>query len=77
MRTVIIVSDRMNLRPWVAVDRQDGSELLRLRDRDQLEKVCTRLGWVITTAGSRPATTVGGLRVVRKLTRRVAPRRAA
>jgi hypothetical protein len=78
MRSVIIVNDRENQRPWLAVDRGTGSELLRLRDRDQLEKVCARLGWVVTTAGSKRGATANGLqRVVRRLTRRVATRRAA
>jgi hypothetical protein len=45
MRSVEIVYDRANQRPWVAVDRQSGGELLRLQNCDQLQKVCVRLDW--------------------------------
>ena len=45
MRSVAIVHDRANQRPWVAVDRKSGSQLLRFQNRDQLENVCFRLGW--------------------------------
>jgi hypothetical protein len=47
MRSVIIVHDSANPRAWVAVDKQAGTELLRLRDRNQLQAVCARLGWEI------------------------------
>jgi hypothetical protein len=52
MRTVTIVHDRANLRPWVAVEQLSGNELLRLRDRDELHRICLRLGWQVATAQS-------------------------
>jgi hypothetical protein len=45
MRTVEIIYDRRNPRPWLALDRETGEPLLRLDDHDQLERLCTRLGW--------------------------------
>ena len=45
VRTVEITYDRPNPRPWLALDRKTGESLLRLDDRDQLERLCTRLGW--------------------------------
>ena len=76
MRSVVIVNDPKNQRPWVAIDRGTGSELLRLQDRDQLVKVCARLGWVIAAAGLKQATPTPNLQqAFGKLTRRVAPRR--
>jgi hypothetical protein len=48
MRSVVILHDSANQRPWVAVDRLSSSELLRLQNRDQLAKVCARLGWEIS-----------------------------
>jgi hypothetical protein len=44
MRTIEIVCDRRNPRPWLALDQETGEPLLRLIDRDQLERLCTRLG---------------------------------
>jgi hypothetical protein len=76
MRSVVIVNDPKNQRPWVVVDRQDGLELFRLQNRDQLVKICTRLGWVIAAAGLKPRTPIATVqRAFGKLTRRVAPRR--
>jgi hypothetical protein len=46
------VHDRANQRPWVAVDPRSGAPLLRLRNRDQLEGVCSRLGWSIAAEGA-------------------------
>jgi hypothetical protein len=57
MRSVVIVHDSANQRPWVAVDRQSGSELLRLQNRDQLDKVCARLGWDIAAVKTQGRTT--------------------
>jgi len=45
MRSVRIVEDNGSQRPWIAVDHQTGKQLLRLKDRDQLEQMCWRLGW--------------------------------
>jgi hypothetical protein len=46
MRSVVIVHDRTDRRrPWVAIDRESGTPVLRFQDRDQLEGVCSRLGW--------------------------------
>jgi hypothetical protein len=47
MRTIEITYDRRNPRPWLALDRETGELLLRLTDRDELEQLCTRLGWHI------------------------------
>jgi hypothetical protein len=45
MRAVEIIFETGNFRPWVAIDRDTGQPLLRLTDRDQLERLCRRLGW--------------------------------
>ena len=45
MRTVEIVHDLRNQRPWVAIDRQTGKQLLRFHDRELLVKTCNGLGW--------------------------------
>ena len=50
MRTVLIVHDRANQRPWVAVDQKSGLPLLRLRERYQLQGMCARLGWEMISA---------------------------
>jgi hypothetical protein len=47
MRTIEITYDRRNPRPWLALDRETGELLLRLTDRDELERLCTRFGWHI------------------------------
>ena len=57
MRRVVIVRDRKNQRPWVAVDCDSGSLMLRLANRDQLEDVCSRLGWQI--AGTQAVPRIG------------------
>jgi hypothetical protein len=57
MRNVVIVHDGASQRPWVAVDRQSGTELLRLQNRDQFDKVCARLGWEIVAVKSQGRTT--------------------
>jgi hypothetical protein len=50
MRTIEIAYESRNLRPWLAVDQETGEPLLRLDDRDQLVKLCTRLGWHVTSS---------------------------
>jgi hypothetical protein len=53
MRSVTIVHDRANPRPWVAIDCQSGLPLLRLQNRDQLELMCSRLDWSVTTQDAK------------------------
>jgi hypothetical protein len=53
MRNVVIVHDSTNQRPWIAVDRHSGTQLLRLQDRDTLEKMCERLGWAVVADRSQ------------------------
>jgi hypothetical protein len=53
-RTVEIVRDPNDPRPWVAIDRRTGEPVLRLFNRDQLEQVCLRFGWRIV-ASKAPA----------------------
>jgi hypothetical protein len=50
MRTVEIVHDPKDPRPWVAVDRRTREPVLRLFNRDQLEQICLRFGWRIAAA---------------------------
>jgi len=52
MRTVEITYDSRNPRPWLALDRETGELLLHLDDRDQLERLCTRLGWHVARSQS-------------------------
>jgi hypothetical protein len=54
MRTVTIVHDRGDLRPWVAVDCQSGLPVLWLQRREELEALCSRLGWRIKVQGAEP-----------------------
>jgi len=37
-------------RPWIAVDRRTREAVLRLADRDQLERICVRVAWRIIAA---------------------------
>jgi hypothetical protein len=50
LRTVEIVHDPKDPRPWVAIDRRTREPVLRLFNRDQLEQICLRFGWRITAA---------------------------
>jgi hypothetical protein len=52
MRTIEIIYDRRNSRPWLALDRETGEPLLRMDDRDQLEQLCTKLGWHVARSQS-------------------------
>jgi hypothetical protein len=52
MRAIEIAYEARNLRPWLAVDQETGEPLLRLDDRDQLVKLCTRLGWHVARSPS-------------------------
>jgi hypothetical protein len=52
MRTIEIIYDARNLRPWLALDRETGETLIRQNDRDQLERRCTQLGWHIASLDS-------------------------
>jgi hypothetical protein len=54
IRSVMIVEDRANKRPWIAQDYQTGAQLLRLQDRDHLVQMCWRLGWRIRIQGAEP-----------------------
>jgi hypothetical protein len=51
MRTVEIVQEPRAQRNWIAIDRTSGEPMLRLHDRDLLERICVRLEWKI----ARPA----------------------
>ena len=55
MRTVAIIHDQSNQRPWLAIDRETRQKLLRLTDRDQLLRTCERLGWRLVTEKIREA----------------------
>jgi hypothetical protein len=50
MRTVEIVHDPKDPRPWVSIDRRTRQPVLRFFNRDQLEQICLRFGWRIATA---------------------------
>jgi len=50
MRTVEIIHDPQDPRPWAAIDRRTREPLLRLFNRDQLEQICLRCGWRIVAA---------------------------
>src|SRR6266550_3384755 len=67
VRTVFIVHDRASQRSWVAVDRFSGAPLLRLHNYDQLQGVCSRLGWAI--AREAATTAQPSTRSARRLTR--------
>ena len=67
VRTVFIVHDRASQRSWVAVDRFSGAPLLRLHNYDQLQGVCSRLGWAI--AREAATTAQPSTRPARRLTR--------
>jgi hypothetical protein len=47
MRKVEIVVDPMAQRCWIAIDVKSGEPMLRLHDRDLLERVCRSLEWKI------------------------------
>jgi hypothetical protein len=65
MRTIEIAYEARNLRPWIAVDLKTGELLLRLKDRDQLVKLCTRLGWHIARSqNSAPKSAAGAAAVL-------------
>ena len=53
MRIVEIVHDPRDQRPWVAVDRQTGKQLLRFHDRDLLVKTCNGLDWRMRQPGKQ------------------------
>jgi hypothetical protein len=53
MRTVAIIHDPKDQRPWVAVDHRTREPVLRLGDRDQLEQICMRFGWRIAATKVR------------------------
>ena len=47
MRKVEIVDDPAAQRCWIAVDTKSGEPMLRLHDRDLLERICRSLEWKI------------------------------
>jgi hypothetical protein len=47
MRRVEIAADPRTQRCWVAVDCKSGEPMLRLHDRELLERVCRSLEWKI------------------------------
>ncbi len=56
MRVVNIVYDHTDKRHWVAIDSENHRQLLRLHDRDQLLRTCSRLGWEVGRAEQPPET---------------------
>jgi hypothetical protein len=55
MRIVEIMYEPGNVRPWLAIDRETGQLLLRLKDRYQLERVCKGLGWQVARRSATAA----------------------
>jgi hypothetical protein len=53
MRKVEIVDDPRTQRCWVAVDCKSGEPMLRLRDRELLERVCRSLDWKVVETVQR------------------------
>ena len=47
MRKIEIMEDPQAQRCWVAVDRKSGEPVMRLHDRDLLERICRSLEWKI------------------------------
>ena len=47
MRKVEIVEDPTAQRSWVAVDVKSGEPMMRMHDRELLEKICRGLDWKI------------------------------
>jgi len=47
MRKVEIVVDPKAQRCWIAIDTKSGEPMLRLHDRDLLERICRSLEWKI------------------------------
>lgn len=47
MRKVEIVVDPNAQRCWIAVDAKSGEPMLRLHDRELLERICRSLEWKI------------------------------
>lgn len=47
MRKVEIAADPQAQRCWIAVDTKSGEPMLRLHDRDLLERICRSLEWKI------------------------------
>jgi len=53
MRKVEIREDRRAQRCWVVVDSKSGESVLRLHDRELLERICRSLDWKIVPADAR------------------------
>jgi hypothetical protein len=47
VRKVEITADPNAQRCWIAVDTKSGEPMLRLHDRDLLERICRSLEWKI------------------------------
>ena len=47
MRKVEIMEDPHAQRCWVAIDKKLGEPVMRLHDRDLLERICRSLEWKI------------------------------
>jgi hypothetical protein len=54
MRAVEIVEEHRNLRRWVAIDAMTGQALIRIHDRELLERVCRKLDWKIVHTNVEP-----------------------
>jgi hypothetical protein len=65
MRKVEIVDDPRTQRCWVAVDVKSGEPMLRLDDRELLERICRSLDWkIVETVQRGPKSAAIGLRIV-------------
>jgi hypothetical protein len=53
MRKVEIVTDPCAQRCWLAVDAKSCEPVLRLHDRDLLERICRSLDWKIMQTNLR------------------------
>jgi len=47
MRIVEVVTDRSAQRCWLAVDAKSREPILRMHDRELLERICHSLDWKI------------------------------
>jgi hypothetical protein len=53
MRKVEILDDPKAQRCWIAVDTKSREPMLRLNDRDLLERICRSLEWKIAQAATQ------------------------
>jgi hypothetical protein len=53
MRKVEIATDPRTQRCWVAIDCKSGEPMLRLHDRELLERICRSLDWKLVDTVQR------------------------